>query len=67
MLVGGNSALALAMTVLSNLLGILIKLIILQYLQVIRDSSKSVAEYVDRNRRSFSMISAILLGLVSLL
>ncbi|CAL9763418.1 unnamed protein product [Musa acuminata subsp. burmannicoides] len=92
-LVGGNSALALAMTVLSNLLGILIvpfslskligagagisvptaqlfKSLIMMLLvplvigKVIRDSSKSVAEYVDRNRRSFSMISAILLGLV---
>ncbi|THU50214.1 hypothetical protein C4D60_Mb06t17770 [Musa balbisiana] len=92
-LVGGNSALALAMTVLSNLLGILIvpfslskligagagisvptaqlfKSLIMMLLvplvigKVIRDSSKSVAEYVDRNRRSFSMISAILLGLM---
>ncbi|XP_042388417.1 probable sodium/metabolite cotransporter BASS4, chloroplastic isoform X2 [Zingiber officinale] len=54
-LVGGNTALALAMTVLSNLLGILI---------VLRDSSESMAEFVDRNRQSLSMLSAVLLSLV---
>ncbi|XP_077241254.1 sodium Bile acid symporter family [Tasmannia lanceolata] len=92
-LVGGNSALALAMTVMSNLLGILIvpfslskfvaggvgvsiptkqlfgSLIITLLVplivgKVLRDSIHGVAEYVDQNRRLFSMISAILLSLV---
>ncbi|WOL01601.1 putative sodium/metabolite cotransporter BASS4, chloroplastic [Canna indica] len=92
-LVGGNTALALAMTVLSNLLGILIipfslskligtgagisvpttqlfKSLIMTLLvpliigKVVRDSSKSMAKFVDQNRQSFSMISAICLSLV---
>ncbi|XP_057471744.1 probable sodium/metabolite cotransporter BASS4, chloroplastic isoform X2 [Actinidia eriantha] len=54
-LAGGNSALALAMTVISNLLGILI---------VCRESSKGLAAFVDQNRKLLSMISALLLGLV---
>ncbi|XP_010912271.1 probable sodium/metabolite cotransporter BASS4, chloroplastic isoform X2 [Elaeis guineensis] len=54
-LAAGNAALALAMTVISNLLGIMI---------VVRDSSERMAEYVDRNLRSFSMINAVLLSLV---
>ncbi|XP_034705538.1 probable sodium/metabolite cotransporter BASS4, chloroplastic isoform X2 [Vitis riparia] len=54
-LAGGNSALALAMTVISNLLGILI---------VLRESFKGVADFVDKNRKLLSMISAIFLSLV---
>ncbi|XP_074572690.1 putative sodium/metabolite cotransporter BASS4, chloroplastic [Curcuma longa] len=92
-LVGGNTALALAMTVLSNLLGILIvpfslskligagtgvsmptgqlfKSLVMTLLvplilgKVLRDSSESIAEFVDRNRQSLSMLSAVLLSLV---
>ncbi|XP_042393182.1 probable sodium/metabolite cotransporter BASS4, chloroplastic [Zingiber officinale] len=92
-LVGGNTALALAMTVLSNLLGILIvpfslskligagtgvsvpteqlfKSLVMTLLvplilgKVLRDSSESMAEFVDRNRQSLSMLSAVLLSLV---
>ncbi|KAL4183012.1 hypothetical protein AMTRI_Chr11g96020 [Amborella trichopoda] len=48
-LVGGNSALALAVTVSSNLLGTL---------------TVSVAEYVDNNRRFFSMMNSVILSLV---
>ncbi|ONK77589.1 uncharacterized protein A4U43_C02F8200 [Asparagus officinalis] len=92
-LVGGNSALALAMTVISNLLGIifvpfslskfigagagvaiptaeLFKSLILTLLvplilgKVLRDAFEGVAEYVDRNRRFFSMMNSALLSLV---
>ncbi|KAJ4977619.1 hypothetical protein NE237_008399 [Protea cynaroides] len=92
-LVGGNSALALAMTVISNLLGILIVplslsrfiaagvgvpvpteqlfrsliatlLVPLILGKVSRDIFNGVAEYVDQNRKLFSIISAILLSLV---
>ncbi|XP_008784001.1 probable sodium/metabolite cotransporter BASS4, chloroplastic isoform X1 [Phoenix dactylifera] len=92
-LAGGNAALALAMTVISNLLGIMIvPFSISRYIgagagvsvptlqlfkslitnlvvplilgKVIRDSSERMAEYVDRNLRSFAMISAVLLSLV---
>ncbi|XP_010271688.1 PREDICTED: probable sodium/metabolite cotransporter BASS4, chloroplastic [Nelumbo nucifera] len=92
-LVGGNSPLALAMTVVSNLLGILIVpfsiskfiadgvgvripteqllrslittlLIPLILGKVFRDFFSGVGEYVDQNRKHFSMISAILLSLV---
>lgn len=92
-LAGGNAALALAMTVISNLLGIMIvpfsvskyvgagagvsvptsqlfKSLVTTLLvplilgKVVRDSFKSVAEYVDQNRHSLSIISAILLSLV---
>ncbi|KAL9319151.1 hypothetical protein ACSQ67_015668 [Phaseolus vulgaris] len=51
----GNSALALAMTVISNLLGIMI---------VLRESFKGVADFVDKNRKLFSLISALFLSLV---
>ncbi|XP_029118357.1 probable sodium/metabolite cotransporter BASS4, chloroplastic isoform X3 [Elaeis guineensis] len=92
-LAAGNAALALAMTVISNLLGIMIvpfsisryigvgagvsvptsqlfKSLITKLLvpliigKVVRDSSERMAEYVDRNLRSFSMINAVLLSLV---
>ncbi|KMZ66071.1 putative Bile acid:sodium symporter [Zostera marina] len=89
----GNTALALAMTVLSNLLGILFVpfslssfighgsgvtiptkqlfqnltftlLIPLIIGKVLRDSFRNIAQYVDGNKRRFSMVSAILLSLV---
>ncbi|KAL6328463.1 hypothetical protein AAG906_038338 [Vitis piasezkii] len=89
----GNSALALAMTVISNLLGILIVpfsiskfiadgvgvsvptkqllrslvvtlLIPLILGKVLRESFKGVADFVDKNRKLLSMISAIFLSLV---
>jgi sodium/bile acid cotransporter 7 len=92
-LAGGNSALALAMTLLSNLLGILIvpfsiskfigagvgvsiptkqlfKSLILTLLvplifgKVLRESFKGLADYVDKNRKFLSLLSAMLLGLV---
>lgn len=92
-LAGGNSALALAMTVISNLLGILIVpfsiskfiadgvgvsvptkqllrslvvtlLIPLILGKVLRESFKGVADFVDKNRKLISMISAIFLSLV---
>ncbi|XP_042489539.1 probable sodium/metabolite cotransporter BASS4, chloroplastic isoform X2 [Macadamia integrifolia] len=92
-LVGGNSALALAMTVISNLLGIFIvplslskfiaagvgvpvpteqlfRSLIVTLLvplilgKVARDIFYGVAEYVDQNRKLFSMMSAIFLSLV---
>ncbi|KAI5396883.1 putative sodium/metabolite cotransporter bass4 [Lathyrus oleraceus] len=92
-LAGANSALALAMTVISNLLGILIvpfsitkfvasgvgvtlpttqlfKSLVLTILiplilgKVIRESFKDVADFVDRNRKLFSGISAFFLSLV---
>lgn len=92
-LAGGNSALALAMTVISNLLGILIVpfsiskfiadgvgvsvptkqllrslvvtlLIPLILGKVLRESFKGVADFVDKNRKLLSMISAIFLSLV---
>ncbi|KAK3154251.1 hypothetical protein QOZ80_2BG0188160 [Eleusine coracana subsp. coracana] len=92
-LVGGNSALALAMTVISNLLGIitvplslakyvgggagvslpteqLFKSLITRLLipliigKVIRESSKGVADFVDRNRQGLSIASAFLLSIV---
>ncbi|KAH9704534.1 putative sodium/metabolite cotransporter BASS4 [Citrus sinensis] len=54
-LAGGNSALALAMTIISNLLGIMI---------VLRESITGLSEFVDQNRKLFSKISAIFLSLV---
>ncbi|CAI8602052.1 unnamed protein product [Vicia faba] len=92
-LAGGNAALALAMTVISNLLGILIvpysitkfvasgvgvtlptkqlfKSLVLTILiplilgKVLRESFKGVADFVDRNRKLFSGISAFFLSLV---
>uniref|UniRef100_A0A1D1ZJ19 Probable sodium/metabolite cotransporter BASS4, chloroplastic n=1 Tax=Anthurium amnicola TaxID=1678845 RepID=A0A1D1ZJ19_9ARAE len=92
-LVRGNSALALALTVLSNLLGILLvpfslsnfigqgagvsiptmqllKSLIMTLLvplilgKVFRDSFGGVAEFVDQNRKLFSMTSAVFLSLV---
>ncbi|KAK2400442.1 Sodium Bile acid symporter family [Trifolium repens] len=92
-LAGSNSALALAMTVISNLLGILIipfsitkfvasgvgvtlptkqlfKSLVLTILiplilgKVLRESFKGVADFVDRNRKLFSGISAFFLSLV---
>ncbi|XP_058724033.1 probable sodium/metabolite cotransporter BASS4, chloroplastic isoform X2 [Vicia villosa] len=92
-LAGANSALALAMTVISNLLGILIvpfsitkfvasgvgvalptkqlfKSLVLTILfplilgKVLRESFKGVADFVDRNRKLFSGISAFFLSLV---
>lgn len=92
-LVGGNSALALAMTVVSNLLGMMVVPVTLsKYIgaeagisiptmqlfkslittllvpliigKVLRDTFDGVAEFVDQNRRFFSMMSSILLSLV---
>ncbi|XP_078157255.1 sodium Bile acid symporter family [Carex rostrata] len=92
-LVGGSSALALAMTVVSNLLGIMIvPLSLSRYIgagagvslpteqlfkslvstlliplvlgKILREASSGVAEFVDKNRKSFSVISALLLSLV---
>ncbi|KAJ3700160.1 hypothetical protein LUZ61_003865 [Rhynchospora tenuis] len=92
-LVGGNSALALAMTVVSNLLGIIIvPLSLSRYIgagagvslptkelfkslistllvplvlgKILRETSSGVAEFVDKNRKTFSVISALLLSLV---
>ncbi|KAJ3675097.1 hypothetical protein LUZ60_004139 [Juncus effusus] len=92
-LVGGNSALALAMTVISNLLGIitvpislasyiasgtgvnfptfkLLKSLVNSLLiplvlgKILREASSGVAKFVDRNKKSFSVLSAILLSLV---
>ncbi|KAL7228443.1 hypothetical protein ACSBR2_007205 [Camellia fascicularis] len=92
-LAGGNSALALAMTVIANLLGILIvpfsisvliangvgvsvptkqlfRNLVLTILvplllgKVFRESFKGLAVFVDQNRKLFSVISALLLGLV---
>lgn len=92
-LAGANTALALAMTVISNLLGILIipfsitkfvasgvgvtlptkqlfKSLVLTILiplilgKVLRESFKDVADFVDRNRKLFSGISAFFLSLV---
>ncbi|KAL7252692.1 hypothetical protein ACSBR1_007289 [Camellia fascicularis] len=92
-LAGGNSALALAMTVISNLLGILIvpfsisvliangvgvsvptkqlfRNLVLTLLvplllgKVFRESFKGLAVFVDQNHKLFSVISALLLGLV---
>ncbi|XP_021887862.1 probable sodium/metabolite cotransporter BASS4, chloroplastic [Carica papaya] len=92
-LAGGNSALALAMTVISNLLGILIvpfsiakfiadgvgvsvptkqlfRSLILTLLiplvvgKVLRESSKGLADFVDKNSKLFSKISALFLSLV---
>ncbi|XP_057742619.1 probable sodium/metabolite cotransporter BASS4, chloroplastic isoform X2 [Arachis stenosperma] len=92
-LAGGNSALALAMTVISNMLGIFIvplslkkfvadgvgmtlptqqlfKSLVLTILiplllgKVLRESFKDVADFVDRNRKLFSGISALFLSLV---
>lgn len=92
-LAGGNSALALAMTIISNMLGILIvplsitkfvangvgvtlptkqifKSLVLTILiplifgKVLRESFKGVADFVDRNRKLFSIINALLLSLV---
>ncbi|CAI9091342.1 OLC1v1026350C1 [Oldenlandia corymbosa var. corymbosa] len=92
-LAGGNSALALAMTVLSNLLGILVipfsiskfiasgvgvsvpteqllRSLVLTLLlplilgKVLRESTKSVADFCDRNRKLLSVMNAALLSLV---
>ncbi|KAF8686664.1 hypothetical protein HU200_043494 [Digitaria exilis] len=92
-LVGGNSALALAMTVLSNLLGIItVPLSLAKYIgagagvslpteqlfrsmvtrllipliigKVARETSKGIADFVDRHRQGFSIASAVLLSLV---
>ncbi|KAG5126896.1 hypothetical protein AAZX31_10G106800 [Glycine max] len=92
-LAGGNSALALAMTVISNMLGILIiplsitkfvaagvgvtlptkqlfKSLVLTILiplilgKVLRESFKGVADFVDKNRKLFTVISALFLSLV---
>ncbi|KAH7671392.1 Bile acid:sodium symporter/arsenical resistance protein Acr3 protein [Dioscorea alata] len=92
-LAGGNSALALAMTVISNMLGIMIVpfslsifvmtgrgvsvptlelfrslfntlLVPLVLGKVLRDILSGVAKFVDQNRRSLSMASALLLSLV---
>ncbi|KAI5648441.1 hypothetical protein M9H77_34446 [Catharanthus roseus] len=92
-LAGGNSALALAMTVLSNLLGILIipfsisrliasgvgvsvpteqlfRSLVLTLLvplvlgKVLRESSKGLAEFSDRNRKLLAVMSAVFLSLV---
>nr|CAB3446771.1 unnamed protein product [Digitaria exilis] len=94
-LVGGNSALALAMTVLSNLLGIItVPLSLAKYIgagagvslpteqlfrsmvtrllipliigKVARETSKGIADFVDRHRQGFSIASAVLLSLVCL-
>lgn len=91
-LAGGNAALALAMTVISNLLGILIipfsiskfiaagigvsvptkellKSLVLMLLiplivgKVFRESSKDLADFVDKNRKLFSKMSAVFLSL----
>ncbi|ERM98915.1 probable sodium/metabolite cotransporter BASS4, chloroplastic isoform X2 [Amborella trichopoda] len=92
-LVGGNSALALAVTVSSNLLGTLTVPLFLSRLvakgvgisvpikellmslvvtllgplilgQGLRFAFRSVAEYVDNNRRFFSMMNSVILSLV---
>ncbi|KAL5212737.1 hypothetical protein ABZP36_023584 [Zizania latifolia] len=92
-LVGGNTALALAMTAISNLLGIMIvPLSLAKYIgagagvslpteqlfkslvttllipiilgKVARETSKSIAGFVDGNRQGFSVTSAVLLSLV---
>ncbi|GLT88750.1 hypothetical protein SLE2022_067610 [Rubroshorea leprosula] len=92
-LAGGNSALALAMTVISNMLGILIipfsvskfiadgvgisvptgqlfRSLVLTLLiplilgKILRESFEDLAAFVDQNRKLFSKISALLLGLV---
>ncbi|XP_039133516.1 probable sodium/metabolite cotransporter BASS4, chloroplastic isoform X3 [Dioscorea cayenensis subsp. rotundata] len=92
-LAGGNSALALAMTVISNMLGIMIVpfslsifimtgrgvsvptlelfrslfntlLVPLVLGKVLRDILSGVAKFVDQNRHSLSMASALLLSLV---
>ncbi|XP_040377086.1 probable sodium/metabolite cotransporter BASS4, chloroplastic isoform X2 [Oryza brachyantha] len=92
-LVGGNTALALAMTAISNLLGIMIvPLSLAKYIgagagvslpteqlfkslvttllipiilgKVARETSKGIAGFVDRNKKGFSVTSAILLSLV---
>ncbi|XP_026427479.1 probable sodium/metabolite cotransporter BASS4, chloroplastic [Papaver somniferum] len=92
-LAGGNTTLALAITVISNLIGILtVPLSISKFIadgvgvsvptkqlfkslvvtlvvplvlgKVSRDCFKGVSEFVDRNRKKLSMLSAILLSLV---
>nr|XP_011469311.1 PREDICTED: probable sodium/metabolite cotransporter BASS4, chloroplastic isoform X1 [Fragaria vesca subsp. vesca] len=75
-LAGANTALALAMTVISNLLGILIvPFSISKFIadgvgvsvptkQIFRESFRGVADFVDQNRKNLSKISAILLSLV---
>ncbi|KAK7392986.1 hypothetical protein VNO78_21436 [Psophocarpus tetragonolobus] len=92
-LAGGNSALALAMTVITNMLGIFIiplsiakfvaggvgvalptkqlfKSLVLSILiplilgKVLRESIKGVADFVDKNRKLVSVISALFLSLV---
>ncbi|RZC82146.1 hypothetical protein C5167_044929 [Papaver somniferum] len=93
LLAGGNTTLALAITVISNLIGILtVPLSISKFIadgvgvsvptkqlfkslvvtlvvplvlgKVSRDCFKGVSEFVDRNRKKLSMLSAILLSLV---
>ncbi|KAK4593358.1 hypothetical protein RGQ29_017464 [Quercus rubra] len=54
-LAGGNSALALAMTVISNMLGILI---------VLREFFKGLGDFADQNRKLFLKLSALFLSLV---
>ncbi|XVF41321.1 hypothetical protein PTKIN_Ptkin01aG0271200 [Pterospermum kingtungense] len=92
-LAGGNAALALAMTVISNMLGILIipfsiskfiadgvgvsvptaqllKSLILTLLvpliigKVLRESLRELADFIDKNRKLASKISAVFLSLV---
>lgn len=92
-LAGGNSALALAMTVISNLLGILIipfsistfiasgvgvclpaeklfKSLVVTLLvpllvgKVLREVSAGLANFADQNRKTLSVMSAVLLSLV---
>nr|XP_011469312.1 PREDICTED: probable sodium/metabolite cotransporter BASS4, chloroplastic isoform X2 [Fragaria vesca subsp. vesca] len=77
-LAGANTALALAMTVISNLLGILIvPFSISKFIadgvgvsvptkQIFRESFRGVADFVDQNRKNLSKISAILLSLALL-
>ncbi|PQQ21971.1 putative sodium/metabolite cotransporter BASS4 chloroplastic [Prunus yedoensis var. nudiflora] len=72
-LAGANSALALAITVITNLLGILIQLfksLVLTLLiplilgKIFRESLRGIADFVDQNRKLFSKISAVFLSLV---
>lgn len=92
-LVGGNAALALGLTVASNLLGIItVPLSLAKYIgtgagvslptgqlfkslvtrllipliigKVARESSKGIADFVDRNSQGFSVASAVLLSIV---
>ncbi|XP_050213949.1 probable sodium/metabolite cotransporter BASS4, chloroplastic isoform X2 [Mercurialis annua] len=91
-LVGGNTALALAMTVISNLLGVLTVPFLVSRIvadgfglsiptgklfwsliftlllplvlgKVVRDRFKGIANYIDQNSRTFSVINTFLLSL----